>query len=54
VRLSTPTCAAIVRDSADALDVRASDLRAAIERAVTVCGARGGTLDEMNGDLASY
>jgi transcriptional regulator with XRE-family HTH domain len=38
---------AVMRDTADGLNVLANDLRAAVGRALATCGAMGGTLEEM-------
>ncbi len=44
---------AVVHTSADALDVRASDLRAAVTRVLAACGDLGANLDETRGAVAS-
>jgi transcriptional regulator with XRE-family HTH domain len=38
---------AVMRDTADGMNVLANDLRAAVGRALATCGALGGTLEEM-------
>ena len=43
---------AIVRDAADAMNVPANELRAAIGRALTACAELGGTLEEMRDAVA--
>ena len=42
----------VVRDASDEMNVPANELRAAVSRALAVCGELGGTLEEMRAAVA--